>query len=264
MKTKIIGILAIGAVIFVAVLIAVVSASANANHAQFKDILNFENVNNSNQLLGRIGTGIENNSEFNITYTANAVSSSNPLYGGLHYSANVSIARKGELLSVSLSTQSPSVISSTQQNSNEYWSASKYNGTGFLTCINDNSSCQYKKSNQSGDFAGEIASSFSNVFSSNFINYPYLSAMSGNYSLSNGSDFSLYYISSQTYSGNVCAYMQVTSTTAFYDMTGAAVSGHACFSEALGLPLYADLTVTYSSISFNLHMISSLAQNASI
>ena len=225
---------------------------------QFADILNLTVVNNSNELLRQMEIGIKNNTDFNITYSIYAIFSSNPLYSGLRYSANASLSRYDNLLSVSLSTQSPSFILNGQQNSNVYISSSIYNGSGFLLCYENQPSCAYKKANQNGNFAGEIASAFSNVFNGNFLSSPYLVAMNGNYSISNSSDFVLSYLSSQRYEGNDCAYMRVSSTSVFYDSVGATVSGYACFSEALGLPLYAKLTVTRSSLSFNIDISSSL------
>ena len=256
-----------GIVIIILMIVAVVillSLKQTPFKPQFADILNLSGVNNSNQLLNQIGIGVKNNTDFNITYQVYAIFPSNPLYSGLRYSANASISRAENLLYVSMSTQNPSSIFNNQQNGGLYVSSSEYNGSGFALCYGSNSGCQFNKAKQNANFAGEIASAFSNLFNGKFLSSPYLSIMNSNYSISNGSEFSLLYLSQQVYGGNGCAYMQVSSTNAFYVSTGATVSGYACFSEALGVPLYAKLIVTYGSTSFDIDISSSLTNKTSI
>jgi hypothetical protein len=226
---------------------------------QFKPVLNLVTIQNSSGVLEAMQNGTNYYPDFNITYSGSATPSSNPLFP-IKFSAILSIFKTENILEVALSTQNPNILLNPQQSASEYVSVSEYNGTGFLLCTSAESNCQYKKANQNGDFAAEIVSSLSNLFSSRFLSSPYLTFMSENYNASNSTSFSLSYLNMQTYDGNQCANMQASSTPSFTSESGLSINGQVCLSTALGLPLYGQFTVTYDSVNIALSFTSVLTK----
>jgi hypothetical protein len=247
--------------IFIAVFVVAYSLTQekSSSASQFKPILNLNSIQNSNQLMQAIQLGLSNYSNFNITYYGSAT-----LLSGLplRYTANLSISRNVSLFKINLSTGNPNIFLPAQYVSNTYKSISEYNGTGFLLCTDLQQTCEYTKSIQNDNFSGELASSLSNLFSSSFLMDPYLTSMSDNYSSNLSSSFVLAYTATVDHNGNQCAYDSVKSTQSFTATSGLSIEGNACFSYALGLPLYGQLTITYHNLNVQLSFDSILSSNS--
>lgn len=248
-------------VILAAVLIALIGfffITGSNQTSSFKSILDLTGITNGSQLVHAIQQGISNYSVFDLTYSASAKVSSNPIYP-ITANAQLSIYRNGSIFGLSLSVQNPMALLGQQSATGTYSSVSEYNGSGFVLCIDGQSSCTYKKAVQTGAFSSEISSALSGLFSASFFSSPYLMMMEGGGPNSNSSDFAFTYKNTQTYDGEKCAYMQVTSTQVFTLASGGlSVNGQICVSEALGLPVYGNLEVSYDSVAISLSFSSTL------
>lgn len=226
-----------------------------------KAILNLTGVSNSSGLINAIQTGLTNHTSFEIVYYGSA-SATIPPFSLVKETGNLSIIRDGQILEVALSTGNPALLFSQQNPQGTYSSTSEYNGTGFLLCINRVSGCQYRQAEQNDNFAGELSSSLSGLFSSNFIFNPYLDIMNETYSVTNSSNFILTYLGADTYNGNPCSSFDFSSTSAFAVSRGISISGKTCLSDAIGLPLSAQATVVYNGVSLSISVGSILIANS--
>ncbi len=250
-------IIAVVVVVVIAVGIALLAPYAGSQtNPYFKPILNLAGINGSGQLMETIQNGVSNHSEFNLTYSATAKTTS-AVYP-VEYTAKLSIDRNGNIIALSLLTENPEILFGQVGASGTYYSTSEYNGSGFLSCASDRAACGYERAAQNGSFAAEISSALSNLFSPAFFTAPYLALMNGNRSQGGSNDFILTYSNTQVYDGEQCAYMGVASTQNFIASSGLKVSGDVCFSEALGLPVYGDVTTTYDGVDISVSFSSVL------